>query len=166
MKATASVKATGGAHASAMEATTASAKASTWVEAATGRMETTAAVKPAATAVKAAAAVETAATAVETATAAAMKASASTASTASTAAAAWLRLGEAGECDACNSPREDCGKRERNLSAGNAHVFLPCRNGGREKPATPRTALGTIWGANKFRASVRRPCCTTRATWR
>ncbi|MGJ4939412.1 hypothetical protein ACQR1W_02480 [Bradyrhizobium sp. HKCCYLS1011] len=122
MKAAASVKATGGAHASAMEATTASAKASTWVDAATGRMETTATVKPAATAMKAAAtAVKAAATAMETATAAAMKASASTAST------AWLRLGEAGECDACNSPREDCGKRERNLSAGNAHVFLPCR---------------------------------------
>ncbi len=116
MKAAASVKATGGAHASAMEAATASAKASTWVEAAaTGCMETTAA------------AVEATTTAVETATtAAAMKASASTA------AAAWLRLGEAGECEACNSPREDCGKRERNLSAGNTHVVLPCRNGGRE----------------------------------
>lgn len=134
MKAAASVKATGGAHASAMEATTASAKAATWVEAAaTGRMETTA-VKPAATAMKTAATAETAtasamkaaATAVETATAAAVKASASTA------AAAWLRLGEAGEREARNSPREDCGKRERNLSAGNAHVFLPCRNGGRE----------------------------------
>jgi hypothetical protein len=123
-----------------MEAASTDVKAAT----ATGMEATTARMKAA----TAPATVEASTPAVESATTTAMKAATAAATT--RARLRWTR-----ERKARNGTRKNCGKREQNLSAGNAHVFLPCRNGGREKPATPRITVGTLCGVNKFRASAR-----------
>jgi hypothetical protein len=131
MKATrveAAVKTTGGAHAAWMEAASARMEAAatcmkastTYTKASTTRMEASAT-----------AAVETAASATMKATAtAAVKAAAPTAVKAAAPAPATSVarecLRQAGECEAGNSACEDRNHRQRSLSAGNAHVFLPC----------------------------------------
>ena len=133
VKAAASVKTAGGAHAAWMEATSAG------MEASTTYMKTSTTGMKASTS----AGMKSAAAAMEAATAASVKAAASTStsvkaatSTASTAAAARGRLRQAGECEAGNCACEECGNDQRSLSAGNAHVFLPCKTAV-GKPATP-----------------------------
>jgi hypothetical protein len=118
-------------HASAVETAAAGAKTSAAVKAA-----------PAAT-------MEAAATpAVEAATStAAMR----------TAATAGGRLRHVRGRQRCNEACKECCEQQRNAFAGRfQHGSLHLRRRRSGRPATPGTALGTVWGAIKFRARDRR----------